>query len=360
MPKIRPIAIHLPQFHPFPENDEWWGKGFTEWTNVTKAKPLYKEHYQPHLPADLGFYDLRLEEARLAQEAMAKEYGVYGFCYYHYWFNGKKLMNEPVDRKLNNPKEDLPFMLCWANETWSRRWLGEEKEILIEQTYSLEDHKNHAIYLQKFFKDDRYIKVDGKPVFMIYRPIQIPDLDQVIEIYRSVAKENGFEDLFLIASNSHAGYYNLIERGFDAVMNFQPKLGSLQQAFNDKNSINKLIRNLQFGIFNNKLKIYDYKKAKEKMSRTYEYKYLPCSFVSWDNSARRGENGIIIKDKNPEVFAEFLQKDIKYLLDQKRNPEENFLFINAWNEWAEGNYLEPDVKYGFKFLDKLKQALNKI
>ncbi|WP_379968517.1 glycoside hydrolase family 99-like domain-containing protein [Epilithonimonas sp. UC225_85] len=360
MNKILPIAIHLPQFHPFPKNDEWWGRGFTEWTNVTKAKPLYSGHYQPHLPADLGFYDLRLEEARLAQEAMAKEYGIYGFCYYHYWFHGEKLMNEPVDRKLNNPKEDLPFMLCWANETWSRRWLGEEKEILIEQTYSLEDHKNHAIYLQKFFKDDRYIKVDGKPVFMIYRPIQIPDLDQVIDIYRSVAKENGFEDMFLVASNSHAGYENLLEKGFDAVMNFQPKLGSLGQAFNDKNSMTKLKRNLELGIFSNKLKIYDYKKAKEKMNRTYEYNYLPCSFVSWDNSARRGENGIIIKDKNPEVFAEFLQKDIKYLLDQKREPEENFLFINAWNEWAEGNYLEPDVKYGFEFLNKLKEVLNKI
>jgi len=144
---IKPIAIHLPQFHPTPENDEWWGKGFTEWTNVTKARPLFRGHYQPLLPADLGFYDLRLEEARLAHESLERQYGIHGFCYYHYWFNGKRILNEPVDRKLKNPKEDLPFMLFWANETWSRRWLGEEKEVLIKQTYSFEDDSNHAKWL---------------------------------------------------------------------------------------------------------------------------------------------------------------------------------------------------------------------
>lgn len=356
---IKTIAIHLPQFHPFPENDEWWGEGFTEWTNVTKAKPLFKNHYQPQLPADLGFYDLRLEESRLMQEAMAKEYGIDGFCYYHYWFHGKRLMEEIIDRKIANPKEDFPFMLFWANETWSRRWLGEEREILIEQTYSLEDHRNHALHLIRYFKDSRYITVDGKPAFVIYRPVQIPEIEKVVEIYRSVAKENGFEDLFLIASNSHSSSINLLELGFDAVLNFQPKLNTLEEPFDDEKTFSKLKRNLKQGIINNKLKIYDYKTAKESMNVSYNYKYLPCSFVNWDNSARRGENGIIIKDRKPEIFAEFLEKDFQYLENLPSDNQDKFLFINAWNEWAEGNYLEPDSKYGHQFLEKVKEVVNK-
>ena len=174
MKKIRPIAIYLPQFHPIPENDAAWGKGFTEWTNVTKAKPLYKGHYQPHLPADLGFYDLRLEEVRLAQEALAKQFGIHGFCYYHYWFNGKRLLHEPLDSKLKNPNEDFSFMLCWANENWTRRWDGKNHEVLIEQNYSKEDNVAHIQHLIPYFKDSRYIKVNGKPVFIVYKPFYFP------------------------------------------------------------------------------------------------------------------------------------------------------------------------------------------
>ena len=357
--KIKPIAIYLPQFHPTPENDEWWGKGFTEWTNVAKATPRFEGHHQPQLPSDLGFYDLRLEEARMAQEAMAKEYGIHGFCYYHYWFNGKRLLHEPLDRKLQNPKEDFPFMLCWANETWSRRWLGEEKEILIEQTYSFEDDLQHINYLIPIFKDKRYIKIYNRPVFVFYRPTFMPDIEKTLKIFRNECKKNGLENPYLIASNSHSGHTDLKALGFDDILNFQPKLSSLNNAFVDDNSISKLKSNLLLGVFSSKLKLFDYQNAKKLMRSKYSYNYLPCSFVGWDNTARRGENGIIIKNQKVEVFIQDLQDEINQLLSQNRNEEENIFFINAWNEWAEGNHLEPDTKNSKKYLIALKELIEK-
>ncbi len=188
--KIKAIAIHLPQFHPTPENDEWWGTGFTEWTNVAKAQPLFPKHYQPHLPADLGFYDLRLAETRNVQAEMAKAYGIYGFCYYHYWFNGKRILEKPLDEILAKKEPAFPFMLCWANETWSRRWLGEEKEILIKQTYSEKDDYNHAEWLCKMvFSDSRYITINGRPAFMFYRPHDLPDYKKTLQVFKDAAKK---------------------------------------------------------------------------------------------------------------------------------------------------------------------------
>lgn len=195
----RVIAIHLPQFHPFLENDEWWGKGFTEWTNVTKAKPRFLGHYQPHLPSDTGFYDLRLPEAREMQANMAREYGIYGFCYYHYWFNGKRLMDRPVKEILASGQPDFPFMLCWANENWSRNWDGKFRNILIEQHYSEEDDIEHMRYLcSKVFQDTRYIRIDGKPVFAIYRSNFFPNMKHTIDVWRKVAKEEYGIELYLI------------------------------------------------------------------------------------------------------------------------------------------------------------------
>ena len=194
--KIKPIAIYLPQFHPILENDEWWGKGFTEWTNVTKAQPRFEGHYQPHLPSDLGFYDLRLEEARLAQEELAKNFGIYGFCYYHYWFNGKRVLHEPLDRKMQNPKEDLPFMMCWANENWTRTWDGADHQVLLKQEYGFEDDLAHIKHLIAFFTDNRYIKVNGKPIFIVYRPKLFPDIKKTIAIWRKAVQEAGFPDLY--------------------------------------------------------------------------------------------------------------------------------------------------------------------
>ena len=224
MNKIRPIAIHLPQFHPTPENDEWWGTGFTEWTNVAKAQPLFPKHYQPHLPADLGFYDLRLAETRKAQAEMAKAYGIYGFCYYHYWFSGKRLLHQPIDEMLHSKQPDFPFMLCWANETWSRRWLGEEKEVLIKQEYSEADDYAHAEWLcNNAFNDSRYIKMYQRPAFAIYRPHDLPDYKKTISIIKQVAISKGLSEPFFIGSNSHSDKLD----GFDQVLNFEPQLSLL-------------------------------------------------------------------------------------------------------------------------------------
>ena len=223
---IKPIAIYLPQFHPISENNEWWGKGFTEWTNVVKAKPCFEGHYQPHLPSDLGFYDLRLEEARLAQEELATSYGIYGFCYYHYWFNGKRLLHEPLDRKLKNTKEDFPFMMCWANENWTRTWDGSANKILLSQEYSIDDDKKHIQHLITYFKDDRYIKVNGKPIFIIYRPKFFPNIEQTIELWRKEVKMAGFPDLYIGFSQNFEHQYEPESKGFDFAFEFQPNFSN--------------------------------------------------------------------------------------------------------------------------------------
>ena len=206
MSKARIIAFHLPQFHPTPENDEWWGKGFTEWTNVAKAKPLYHGHYQPHIPADLGFYDLRLPEARHAQADLAREYGIEGFCYYHYWFGGRRILERPVNEILASGEPDFPFCLCWANHSWNNIWQGVADRTLIEQTYpGMEDHRQHFEWLLKAFVDARYIKVNGKPMFLIYNPSDIPEIKSVMEYWRELAQQAGLKGLHLVGVNSRIG-----------------------------------------------------------------------------------------------------------------------------------------------------------
>jgi lipopolysaccharide biosynthesis protein len=352
MSSIKPIAIYLPQFHPFEQNDEWWGKGFTEWTNVTKAKPLYKDHYQPRLPADLGLYDLRVEQTRIEQAAMAKAYGIYGFCYYHYWFSGTRLMHRPIDEMLKSKKPDFPFMFCWANETWSRRWLGEEKEILIKQEYSEADDHAHATWLcENAFNDSRYITIYGRPAFAIYRPHDLPDYKKTIATIKKIAVSKGLPEPFFIGSNSHTQQLD----GFDQVLNFEPQLSLLPNAFNDASTLKKLSGNFQHKAWSAKLKIYDYAKAKEIMAaRKIPYKSLPCVFVGWDNTARRGSNGIIIANQDKGVFKKSLERGKEMVKDN--DAEEQIVFINAWNEWAEGNHLEPCSKFGHQFLDAVREV----
>jgi len=358
---IRPIAIVLPQFHPVPENDEWWGKGFTEWTNVTKAKPFFKEHYQPHLPADLGFYDLRMAEAREAQAEMAKKYGIQGFCYYHYWFNGRRILERPVQEIFQSGKPDFPFMFCWANENWTRRWDGQEQELLLKQDYSPEDDIAHMESLIPYFKDERYIKVNGKPVFALYKPFLLPDANETAKRWRKVAAEHGLE-LYLchMVSFVEPDYYE----EFDAVIDFEPF--GVRHTGNIYKPPYSYLKRIQYVLEDAKralkgtyrLSLFDYESRYKSLKsvKEFPYKLFPTVTPNWDNSPRRGKKAhMILENSTPEKFNDWVKKVADDF--DPYSKEENFLFINAWNEWAEGNHMEPDRKWGHGYLEAFYAAI---
>ena len=355
--KKRIIALHLPQFYPFPENDEWWGKGFTEWRNVAKATPRFKGHYQPHIPADLGFYDLRLKECRLEQEKLAKEYGIYGFCYYHYWSNGHLIMEKPVEAKLADKEENFPFMLCWANENWHRNWAGGFNEVLIEQHYNKEDDIAHFKYLLPFFKDKRYIKVDGKPVFCIYRPALFPDFNESVKTWQDLARKEGFQLYICKFEAGREWGKEYMPKSADAAVEFQPiNKEGWDRRYSWKNKIGEHV--FHKTLFNS---IFPYKKYVQfqiKKEPFTDYKRYPSVCPIWDNSSRRVNQAFsCFKDVSPEWFEKWLEH--VYNTFEPFSPEENFIFINAWNEWAEGCHLEPDMKYGRSFLEAIKKIINK-
>jgi hypothetical protein len=362
MKKIRFISIYLPQFHAIPENDMAWGKGFTEWTNVKKAKPLFWGHYQPHIPHNsIGYYDLGDPETMIKQAELARSFGIHGFAFYHYWFNGKRLLNIPVDNMLKTGKPDFPFYLFWANVTWSRSWLGQEKDFIIKQTYTKEDNLNHIRWLIQVFSDPRYIRINNRPVFTIYRPNDIPDLDRFIQTFKNECTIHGEKEPYLIASNSHTWEDDLLKKGFDAMLCFEPQLGLLPNYSSDKLLVSKFRNNLKLDILSCKLKVYDYTRVKEIMlNRCLPYPYYPCLFVNWDNSPRRGRNSIIINNSTPQLFEKYLRLTIDKFKTMGFSENENLIMINAWNEWAEGNYLEPDLKNGFKYLEALKAVVEQV
>jgi lipopolysaccharide biosynthesis protein len=332
----RLVALYLPQFHPIPENDEWWGKGFTEWTNVSKARPLFPGHYQPHIPADLGYYDLRLPETRQAQADLARSHGIEAFCYWHYWFEGQQLLERPFDEVLRSGEPDFPFCLAWANETWSRRWLGEEKEILRQQTYSAADNERHARWLVDAFRDRRYMRVNGRPVFLVYRPTSLPDGHAFTDAVRHECGRAGLPSPYLLGISSHVvdDYRPL---GFDGNMEFEPQLGVLTDPLGDG------------------LKVHDYTESRRTMLHGKgDFPSHPCIMVSWDNTPRRGEHGIVFTDATPEAFEEGLREMIASV--QHQPMEERLVFVNAWNEWAEGNHLEPCLRHGLGYLEAVKRA----
>lgn len=352
---IQLIAFYLPQFHPIPENDRWWGKGFTEWTNVTRAQPLYKEHYQPHLPADLGFYDLRNPETREAQAELARTYGINGFCYWHYWFNGKQLLEKPFNEVLESGKPDFPFCLAWANEPWSRRWHGLEQDVLQPQTYGgIEDDENHIRWLLRAFQDPRYMKIFDKPLFLIYNPSHLPTPERTIEHWRKCVKTNGFPDLYLIAIKSHEASYEKDWRnvGFDAELLFQPQWGKLKQLEISRNNASILPQFI--GPEEIDPVVVPYEEAwKNFAAVSAEYGEAYATVVpQWDNSARRKYQPVILDHSLPEEYEKWLV----YEIDRARVEHRQMVFINAWNEWAEGNHLEPDQKFGHAYLNATKNA----
>ena len=365
--KHRIIAINLPQFHPFKENDEWWGKGFTEWTNVTKAKPRFKGHYQPHLPADTGFYDLRLPEARQMQADMAKEYGIYGFCYYHYWFNGKLLMERPVNEILKSGEPDFPFMLCWANENWTRNWDGGHTEILIEQKYCHEDDCDHIRWLcQNVFQDKRYIKIDNKPVFGFYRIELFPDFKETVKTWRRIAKQEFGLELYLINAQSFVPLKGgeALDYGLDASFDFQPNGAKrVIEKYAKKRKwalkIPVLRRIKKYRDWVNRYPILlSYEKYVKAMHNKPmpDQKVYPCVCPSWDNSPRRNNSfSLVLIGSTPQLFGNWLRDVLQRFIPYSK--EENLVFINAWNEWAEGNHLEPDQKWGTAYLEETRKAI---
>lgn len=354
---IRAIAFYLPQFHPVPENDEWWGKGFTEWTNVTKAKPAFRNHYQPHLPSDLGFYDLRLPEIREQQAELARQYGIHGFCYYHYWFNGRRILERPLNEVLSSGNPDFPFCVCWANENWTRVWDGGEKELLLKQEYSLEDDRAHIRSLIDTLSDERYIRIDNKPLFLVYRTGLLPNPKMTSDVWREEAQKAGLADLYLVRVESHGDYTDPADIGFDASVQFSPFSG-LRFPLVPRNPIAKLLANIFMGKAFAQNNIFDYQEVVNSMLnlKPASYERYYCATPSWDNSARRKTGASILLNSSPSLYQDWLEA-ILSRTNEKFPPEKRLVFINAWNEWAEGNHLEPDQKWGLDYLHATKKAL---
>lgn len=359
----RLIAYYLPQFHPIPENDAWWGKGFTEWTNVARAKPLFRGHRQPVTPADLGFYDLRLAEVREAQAALAREHGIAAFCYWHYWFgDGRRLLERPFNEVLQSGRPDFPFCVAWANQSWTGIWHGVPGKTLMQQTYpGKEDEARHFEVLLPAFHDPRYFKVDGKPLFCVYSPPELPDPDRFIEHWRELAQRSGLRDFFFVAICNDYRHPSLA--GFDAVtplapQDFLAQLSVARRLLTRFRSMN-FSRHSRKG-FLHKLQrplCYRYEEVVERAFAHFpdEPRFVPCVLPNWDNTPRSGSRGLVLSDCTPELFRTYLDKALRRVAE--RRPEEKLIFLKAWNEWAEGNFVEPDSRFGHGYLDVIRAAM---
>lgn len=340
--RTRLVAFYLPQFHPFPENDLWWGKGFTEWTNVTKAEPMFVGHYQPHLPADLGFYDLRLPEVMHEQIKLAKEYGIDAFCYHFYWFSGKRLMERPLDQMLADASMKMPFCLCWANENWTRRWDAAEHEVLIAQKYHENDPVSSIKALEPYLRDSRYLLQDGRKLIIVYQPRDLPNPAKWMETWRSYARDAGLGELYLLCALTH-GNWEYRKYGFDGGVEFPPhNIGSKRS---------KEVADLGFlsrfsGILVDYREVAEFYLSRDKGKEVNVFRTV---YPSWDNTARRKERALVTLNGDPSNYEFWLKQAIE-LTESEFPDQQRLVFINAWNEWAEGCHLEPDRKHGHGFL----------
>lgn len=382
--KARVIALYLPQFHPTPENDRWWGPGFTEWTNVAKAKPLFRGHQQPRIPADLGFYDLRLPETREQQAQLAREAGVEGFCYYHYWFgNGRQLLERPLQEVVASGKPDFPFCICWANHTWSnktweRKSAVQKNSVLMEQIYpGTEDDIAHFNTLLPMFKDRRYMTVDGKLIFAIYDPFGFKNVQQFIATWRRLAEENGLPGFHFIGmtpstltirtapdgtrqrvmpnlESSAEIYRRVLDLGFDAVNSLGKRRGEMLYEGKWKNIAKTVLRHIGFPTGSMR---YDYERTVRNYfapEDTWENVY-PSILPQWDRTPRVASMDGVYVNATPEKFENHIRQALSLIKDKQ--PEHRILFLKSWNEWGEGNYVEPDMEWGHGFIDAIRNAV---
>ena len=361
--EIKLISVVLPQFHPIPLNDRLWGKGFTEWTNVTKTRPLFKGHHQPHLPGELGFYDLRVPEVRAQQAALAVEHGIHGFCYYHYWFNGERLLERPFKEILASGEPDFPFCLCWANENWTRAWAKGDRDILMQQNYGPEDDLRHIHSLLPAFADRRYIRIDGKPLFIFYRADHLPDPRQTFDLWRNEAIKAGIGELCLARFEADGGGIQQDDPrtiGLDLAIEFTPDWRHLGGRYyvsrKAKLAMALGLLSKAFATHN----VHDYQIMVDRIMSKPDpaYPFVRCVSPGFDNSPRRASNATILYKNSPRAYQAWLERAINWTPDHNQG-DHRMVFINAWNEWAEGNHLEPDALHGRAYLEATRAALTR-
>jgi hypothetical protein len=358
--RARAIAMYLPQFYPTPENDEWWGPGFTEWTNVASAKPQFRGHAQPKIPGELGFYDLRLPETRAEQAQLARAHGIEAFCYWHYWSLGRRLLDRPLREVLATGEPVFPFCLAWANADWTRTWVG-KAEMLRKQEYSDDDDVAHGRWLVDAFSDPRYLTVGGRAVFVVYQPASLPDPHRTTDTWRDLAVRAGLPEPLLLAFNSYTSRIDSRSFGFDGTVDFEPQFGAIPHSIRKGAGItwSRLRRNLSLRIPNGRCDIFEYAEARAAMNRALsgrDFPSYPTVMVAWDNTPRFGADAIIMIDCTPEALEAAVEEAVEAVL--WRPPEDRLVFLNAWNEWAEGNYLEPDREHGRRRLEAVRRVVS--
>jgi len=370
------IPLYLPQFHTIPENDEWWGKGFTEWSNVKGAKPLFKGHNQPRVPLNENYYDLSKIDTLKWQCKIAREHGIYGFAMYHYWFNGHMLLEKPMEMLLEHPEIDINYCISWANHDWTDAWKAKDnapKTLIAHDFDDEEDWVTHFNYMLRFFKDPRYMKEDNKPILIIYIPNLIPKLNKLLDKWTDMAKENGFEGLTFIYQSAASSYDDSWDKSkFSYGVEMNPQyINLLTKTQNEPQQISfrmvkiarkikKLLgitRSLDFRGYNHKeVRRLDYDTCWRSIleHKPVSRKMIPCAFTDWDNTPRHNTNGYLYVGVTPEKFKDYFKR---LLIKSKTDYDTDMVFVFAWNEWAEGGYLEPDTKTGYKYLDAIKESL---